>query len=633
MQNRLTRSKSPYLRKSASQPIDWWEWSEEAFQKAAQEDKPILLSIGGVWCHWCHVMAHESFQDQEIARIINENFVAIKVDRDERPDIDRVYQDIVFDITGSGGWPLTVFLTSDGRAFYGGTYFPPEDRWGRPGFKSVLLRISQLWKEDREKLFKSASYLFEELQSLSKAGFKDMLEESLLMLGINSTLSSVDYQLGGIGSAPKFHHSKALELLLCHYYFTKDGLTRRALEVSLDAMAKGGVYDHLLGGFFRYSTDDTWSIPHFEKMLYDNAELLRLYSLAFAVFGKPLYEYVSKGIVRYYREYGHNQEGGFYASQDADIGLLDEGGYYIFSFATLESILNQEEFDAIKGYFGFKSMPTDPDKKVLTIEKDLEEGIKALLESAKKKMLQHRESREIPYIDQTLYTSWNGLMMDGLCNYWKVFGDDWAVDISLKTADRLWAERYKDGLIEHSEGVKGYCEDYMFFAQGLLSLYEITQNERYFEKAKTLLDRAIELFWDGQNWGFFETSEDGPGLLRIRRKSIMDTPIQSANGIAPYLLLLLHALTGDERYLDLAKKSLMAFTKLVRESPMTSHSYLMSLYAFFKGILKVETGKHFYDALRVFRPFKFIVKRDIEGIVVCEKNTCKIFDSLDQMYM
>ncbi len=632
MQNRLAKSKSPYLRKSASQPIDWWEWSEGAFQKAVQEDKPILLSVGGVWCHWCHVMAHESFEDPDIARIINENFVAIKVDRDERPDVDRIYQDVVLAITGSGGWPLTVFLTPDGRAFFGGTYFPPEERWGRPGFKSVLLRISQLWKEDRERLLRSANHIFEELQRFSRVGFKDTLEEGLLMLGINSILSSVDYQLGGIGNAPKFHHSKALELLLYHYYFTKDDLTRRALEVSLDAMAKGGVYDHLLGGFFRYSTDDTWSIPHFEKMLYDNAELLRLYSLSFSVFKKPLYEYVSKGIVRYYREYGYDQKGGFYASQDADIGTLNEGGYYTFSFATLESILTQEELAEVKGYFGFKSMHTNPEEKVLTIEKDLE-GKKALLNSAKKKMLQHRENREMPYIDKTIYTNWNGLMIDGLCSYWKVFGDDWAIDVSLKTADRLWTERYKDGFIEHSEGVKGYCEDYIFFAQGLFSLYEITQNERYFEKAKILVDRAIDLFWDNQNWGFFETSEEGLGLLKIRRKSLMDTPTQSTNGIAPYLLLLLHSLTGDERYFDLAQKSLMAFIKLVKESPIASHSYLVSLYALSKGIFKVETGKYFYDALRAFRPFKFLIRKDIEGIVVCEKDTCRIFDSLDQTYM
>ncbi|RMH03010.1 MAG: thioredoxin domain-containing protein, partial [Aquificota bacterium] len=264
MPNRLAKAKSPYLQKSAHQPVDWYEWSEEAFKKAKEEDKPILLSIGAVWCHWCHVMAKESFEDPEIARIINENFVAIKVDRDERPDIDRRYQEVVIALTGSGGWPLTVFLTPDGYAFFGGTYFPPDDRWGRPGFKSLLLRIAQLWREDKNRVLRSAQSIYESLKNYTSQNFKDYVDQSLLEKGISTLLASIDYEYGGIGSAPKFHHAKAFELLLYHYFFNPSSLLQKALQLSLDSMAKGGVYDHLLGGFFRYSTDDRWIVPHFE---------------------------------------------------------------------------------------------------------------------------------------------------------------------------------------------------------------------------------------------------------------------------------------------------------------------------------------------------------------------------------
>ncbi len=644
MPNRLINAKSPYLKKSAHQPVDWYEWCSEAFEKAKREDKPILLSIGGVWCHWCHVMAKESFEDPQIANIINENFVAIKVDRDERPDIDRRYQDTVIALTGSGGWPLTVFLTPEGKIFFGGTYFPPEDRWGRPGFKSLLLRISQLWREDRDRVLRSAEQIFRELQSYSLMSFKDTLDEELLNRGIGTLLSSIDYESGGIGSAPKFHHAKAFELLLYHYHFTKQDLVKKAIEVSLNAMARGGVYDHLLGGFFRYSTDDTWNIPHFEKMLYDNAELLGLYSLAYKVFKDPLYEYVAKGIIDYYRLYGCDPEGGFYASQDADIGTLDEGGYYTFTLKELESLLEAEELKVISLYFGIgtrgrmhdnpeKNVPfinTRPDQisEILGIK---EERVKELIESAKRKMISYRNGRQIPYIDKTIYTNWNGLMIDALCTYYKVFEDGWALKMAEKTAKRLLKERYKDGYLEHNEGVKGYFEDYLFLSKGLFSLFEVTQDRWYLEMSKNLLDRSIELFWDSQDWGFFDTHQEGEGLLKIKNKPLQDTPTQSVNGVAPYLLLLMESALSDNKYGEYAEKSLMAFSRFVRELPMASHSYLISLYAYLKGIFKVETQSYFEDMLKAFRPFKFVIKNDIQGLVVCEGKVCKKYSSIDDL--
>ena len=644
--NRLKTARSPYLRKSANQPIDWYEWSEEAFKKAKEEDKPILLSIGGVWCHWCHVMAHECFENQEIAKIINENFVAIKVDRDERPDIDRRYQEVVFALTGSGGWPLTVFLTPEGEAFFGGTYFPPEDRWGRPGFKSLLLRIAQLWKEDKERLINAGKHIYQLMALQSQKSYKGNVGEELLEKGISAILLSIDYQYGGLGDAPKFHHAKAWELLLYRYFFTKNKQLLKVVELSLDAMAKGGVYDHLLGGFFRYSTDQRWIVPHFEKMLYDNAELLQLYSMAYQILPKELYRRTAKGIVDYYRKEATDPEGGFYASQDADIGLLDEGGYYTFSLKELQNILSEDELKVVKLYFdiGEKGeLHHDPSKNVLFIAMEEEEiaktlsmpieRVKSLLESAKLKLLKYREEhREKPFIDKTIYASWNGLMLEAMASYYKVFGDSWAKDFSKKTAERILRELYNGKELEHAQGVEGFSEDYIFLARGLLALFEITQEKRWLEIALDLTLKAIDKFWDQQNWGFFDTKEQGNGLLSIRLKNISDTPTQSVNGSAPYLLLALGSLTDRADLIDFAEKNLQAFARQIEEIPNLSASYLISLYAYLKGIYKVETEEFFEPMLKAFRPFKVVIRKPVRGLVVCEGNTCQIYDGMPDSF-
>ena len=643
MPNRLLKSKSSYLRKSAHQPVDWYEWGEEAFKKAKEEEKPILLSIGGVWCHWCHVMAHESFENEEIARIINENFIPIKVDRDERPDIDRKYQEIVFALTGSGGWPLTVFLTPEGEPFFGGTYFPPEERWGKPGFKNLLLRVSQLWKKDREKILSSAKQFFQALELQNKVSYKSKVNKSLLDKGVRHLLLTVDYQYGGVGRAPKFHHAKVWEFLLYKYFFTKDKNLLKVIELSLDAMAKGGIYDHLLGGFFRYSTDDKWIVPHFEKMLYDNAELLQLYSLAYQVIPKDLYKRTAKGIVEYYKKEATDPEGGFYASQDADVGLLDEGGYYTFSLREMENLLSSEELKVALLYFGVKEkghMHHDPLKNVLYIHMDEEEvsqktgipldEIKKIIESVKKKLLIYREeNREKPFIDKTLYTNWNGLMLESMCTYYKVFSDAWTKEFSQKTAKRLLSTLYKNGELYHAEGVKGFSEDYVFLAKGLIALFEITQEKNWLDVSLELVEKAIQKFWDKKEGGFFDTDEEGEGLLRLKKKSIADSPIQSVNGSAPYVLLLLGNINSKTEYIDFAERNLETFARYVEDFPTASASYLISLYAFIKGIFKVETRDFFERMLRIFRPFKFVLYKDIDGIVVCEGTTCKRYEDRD----
>jgi uncharacterized protein YyaL (SSP411 family) len=642
MANRLIHSRSPYLKKSSHQPVDWYEWGDEAFEKAKREDKPILLSIGGVWCHWCHVMAHECFENEEIARIINENFIPIKVDRDERPDIDRRYQDFVYALNGSGGWPLTVFLTPDGKPFFGGTYFPPEDRWGKPGFKNLLLKIAKLWKEDRKRLLNYAQDILQLLKSQEKVDQKGQISEQLLEQGINYTLHLVDNTNGGIGSAPKFHHAKFWELLLYRHFFTKDKNLLTVVEFSLDAMAKGGVYDHLLGGFFRYSTDDRWMIPHFEKMLYDNAELLHLYSLAYQVIPKRLYKRVAIGIVEYYREEGVDPEGGFYASQDADIGILDEGGYYTFSTKDFEKVLSKDELEIANLYFGIAKKEKNEERGILFIRNTEEEiskqlnipieNVEMVVESIKNKLLKYREdTREKPFIDKTIYANWNGLMLEGLSTYYKVFLDPWAKEVANKTANRLIDKLYKNGELYHAEGVKGFAEDYVFLAKGLLGLFEITQENKWLAISLDLMEKAIEKFWDKEKGGFFDSDKEGEGLLKLKKKSIVDSPIQSVNGVAPYLLLLLASLSNKTNFIDLAKGNLEAFATYIEYLPTASASYLISLYAFLKGIFKIETRDYYEESLRLFRPFKFVILGDIDGILICEGSSCQKLDTFDEL--
>ena len=615
----LNNARSPYLRKAAEQPVKWLEWCEEAFERAKKEDKPILLSIGGVWCHWCHVMAKKCFEDEDIAEIINRNFVPLKVDRDERPDVDRRYQEFVFATTGTGGWPLTVFLTPDGEPIFGGTYFPPES------FRSLLLRISELWVKKREELLTSAKQVAESLKKYSEADTSGEIGEEVLERGIMGIIAAVDYVNGGIGSAPKFHHAKAFELLLTHYFFTKERDFREAAEISLDAMARGGIYDHLLGGFFRYSTDEQWHIPHFEKMLYDNAELLQLYTVAYQLTGKDSYKRVAEGIVKYYRRAGSDENGGFYASQDADIGELDEGGYYTFTLEELREVLGEQEFRIASLYFGLQS-----GKNVLRVFLDEVEisrilgmdawKVREIVESAKQKMLELRERREKPFIDTTIYTNWNGLMIEAMCYYFKAFKDSWAIEAAEKAASRV-LRLWNGSELLHTDGVEGFSEDYLFLAKGLVYLYEVTQNEEYLQKAVDITEKALELFWDADRGGFFDRKGEGKGILGLRVKTIQDAPQQSVNGSAGLHLLNLAALTENELYMELAEKALKAFAGLVEKHPLTSPSYLLSLYAFNRGVYLVKTERQFERMLRQYRPFKLVLKHSAE--IVCEGKICK----------
>jgi len=640
MPNKLAAARSPYLRKAQDQPVDWLEWGDEAFAKARELDRPVLLSMGGTWCHWCHVMAHESFEDSEIASLINAHYVAIKVDRDERPDIDRRYQDAVIKTTGRGGWPLTAFLTPEGKFFYGGTYFPPESRQGMPGFKTLLLKLAEFYRNDKKRIEEVAMEFYDNIAAASEAGTKSDINQEMVRQGVEQIRSLLDMNYGGIGKAPKFHHASAFEFLINYEFFNNDKALRNDIAKALDGMARGGIHDHLLGGFFRYSTDERWMVPHFEKMLYDNSELLKLYAVAYRVFGNELYRITAQRIADYYKKFGCDEAGGFYASQDADIGVLDEGGYYTFSSVELSSFLAPEEFRAASLHFGMDTigrMPHEPVKNVLFMDKGPEE-VAALMKiaaseaselilSAKKKMLEFREqNRKEPFIDRTIYANWNGLMIDALCAAGNLFSEDEFIAMAEKAAERILGEYYGDGRIMHSKGVPGFAEDYIFLAQGLIALYESTQDESYLNRAAELADSAIKLFWDDENWGFFDAEKGGAGYLVIGMKNIHDTPVKSANGAAPLMLMLLSAATGRTHYAEYAEKTLRAFAGMVDEYPAFSHSYLTSLHAFHSGIYKIETSEFFIQALRDFRPYKLVIKKDIGGAIICERNTCNRYD-------
>jgi hypothetical protein len=646
VENRLTHARSPYLKKAAHQPVDWYEWTDEAFEKAKREDKPILLSIGGVWCHWCHVMAHESFENEEIAALINEHFVAIKVDRDERPDIDKRYQDAVMRISGSGGWPLTAFLTSEGRAFYGGTYFPPDERWGRAGLKNIIPKIVEIYHQNRPRIEQVAEELYAQTAFQPTEPGGETLDSRFLDKAVEIILSAIDFQHGGIGTAPKFHHASAMELLIHSYYFSRNEQVKKAVTLSLDAMAKGGVYDHLLGGFFRYSTDEKWIVPHFEKMLYDNAELLRLYAVASKVFGSERYGSIIDGIVAYYRRYGVDEEGGFYASQDADIGVLDEGGYYVFSLDEAKEILSAEELQVVSLHYDIMpsgEMHHDPSKNVLFVDKEAGQiaemlhmpavRVEELVSSGKAKMLAYREARrERPFIDKTLFANWNGLMIEAMCLAADLHGKGECLELAEKAARRILREYYHDGTLFHTRGIEGFLEDYLFLSKGLLALYQSTQNRQYADVAKNLMDKAIELFWDEEGGGFFDASAGGRGYLAIRSKHLFDGPTASANGVAPQALLVLHMLTRDMRYRTFAERCVGAFASLLKEHPLASPALLASADACDRGVFFVETARCFEEALRDFRPYKFVVNRDIpEGVMVCERDRCRSAERYDSL--
>ncbi|MGC1455072.1 MAG: thioredoxin domain-containing protein [Nitrospirota bacterium] len=594
--NRLSNEKSDYLRHAANQKIDWRPWSEEAFELAHREDKPVFLSTGAVWCHWCHVMAKESFEDEETARLLNEHFIAIKLDRDERPDIDRRYQQAVAAMGGGGGWPLSVFLTPDKQPFYGGTYFPPEDWQGRPGFKNVLRSVNNFYKTKREDLKDYSRRVMEALKPevLSPSD----LSEVMIDEAEKAMLAVLDTRNGGFGTAPKFPMPGALEFLLRRAAMNAGTSAGDAARRTLEAMAAGGFHDHLAGGFHRYSVDEAWRIPHFEKMADDNAGLLRNYVDGYALFGDKRFLEVARGIIAFTREVLSDPTGGFYASQDADVTPDDEGGYFTWTEDEFRKALEPDEYAVLSSYLLHEegSMHHDPARKVLfetRTPRELAAGlgrnaedIQRLIKVGRGKLLAARTGRETPFIDKTLYTSLNGMLISAWFHAFAVLGDEEIRAFGVKSLERILTERLVNGALLHAENVPAVLDDYVFLIDALIAGYEATAQQRYLTLADELMTGCLEKFHDKREGGFFDTDRE---VLGTRLKKIEDIPHASANALADRLLLKLALMTGKEEYQLQADRSLRLFAGTALEMSVHAGAYFCALDAHFNMLkLTVE---------------------------------------------
>jgi len=614
--NTLAQAASAYLRSAMHQPIYWHEWGEEAFAAAQRENKPILLDIGAVWCHWCHVMDHESYDDPEVARIVNENFIAVKVDRDERPDIDSRYQAAVSAISGQGGWPLTAFLTPDGKPFYGGTYFPPDERMGRPSFKRVLLSIAGAFREKHADVREQADMVMNAVSQMEVfAGRSGELSPRIVDNIVRSATRLFDVEHGGFGTAPKFPHPAILDLLIDRYARSGESHLKTVIETTLTHMARGGVYDQLAGGFHRYSTDERWVVPHFEKMSYDNSELLKNYVHAWQALGDPFFAEVARDIIRWMDEVlSDRQRGGFYASQDADINLEDDGDYFTWTLEEARAVLSDDELKAAEYHYDIGEigeMHHNPQKNVLHVRNSAEEiasrtgvpaeRVRVLLDSARHKMLAARLKRPTPYVDKTVYVSWNALCVSAYLEAARVLSLDDARHFALRSLDRILAEAWKpesglkhvvaysDPQAKHRD-VAGLLDDYAFTTIACLDAYETTAALSYFNFARRIGDRMIERFYDQESGGFFdvETVKDphlpkegrsgAPrpleiGALSARRKPFQDTPTPAGNSAAAIALLRLDAYTHDESYREKARQTLEVFAGMAEQYGIFAGTY------------------------------------------------------------
>ena len=630
-QNALDGAASAYLRSAMHQPVEWMEWGEAAFARAASEDKPILLDIGAVWCHWCHVMDRESYEDSATAQIINEKFVAIKVDRDERPDVDTRYQAAISAISGQGGWPLTAFLTPEGKPYFGGTYFPPEDRHGRPGFQRVLLTMADAFANRRLEVDESAGGVMNAIEhNEAFSGQHGELTPELLEKMVLGALKSADLRHGGFGAQPKFPHSSGLDLLIDIAQRTSSvaqvkiagtatsipEAARRVATLTLEKMARGGVYDHLAGGFHRYSVDEHWVVPHFEKMAYDNSELLKNYVHAYQAFGNEEFARVARDIIRWMDEWlSDREQGGFYASQDADFSLDDDGDYFTWSRDEAAEVLTPEELRIAVDYYDIGEigdMHHNVAKNVLHVKRGLDavarkagvspNDARALLDSARRKMYTARLNRPTPYVDKTMYVAWNAMCVSAYLAAGRVLGDVAARGFALTSLDRVLHEAQRDGALAHVvaygepgtavRAVPAVLDDYVFLGHAALDAWEASGEIRYYSAAKLLTDTVIERFYDAESSGFFDTAKPAGGERRLgaldaRRKPLQDSPTPAANPMAAMLLMRMTELSGDAAYAEKARATLETFAGVVEHFGLYAATYALALQRYLQPPVQI----------------------------------------------
>ncbi|MBI3180636.1 MAG: thioredoxin domain-containing protein [Myxococcales bacterium] len=559
--NRLAREPSPYLRQHAGNPVDWYPWGEEALERARREDRPIHLSIGYSACHWCHVMAHECFEDPEIARQMNDWFVNVKLDRQERPDLDQLYQGVVQLMGRGGGWPLTVFLTPELKPFFGGTYFPPEDRHGLPGFPRILRSLHEAWVNRRAEVEEQARAFSEGLSMIASYGLEASPEEAQpedVALAARYLAAEVNSSYGGFGNAPKFPNPSLLALLLRGWRRTRDSALLARVTLTLERMAEGGIYDQLGGGFHRYSVDERWLVPHFEKMLYDNAQLIHLYAEAMQAEPRPLWRRVVEQTVEYVGHELTSPEGAFFSAQDAD-SEGEEGKYFVWTAPELDALLPPEEARLARAHFGVtEGGGMERGRNVLTIARRSEqlaqetgkpiEQVEVELGRIRRTMLQARGRRVPPDRDDQVLSGWNGLMIHGLSLASRAFGrPEWAV-LATRAADFILEQRWRGGVLlrtsrDGAAGIHGFLEDYGAMASGLAALFQATFEPRYLEAAEAIADRAFELFWDAER-GAYLAAPRGQGDLLRPLYALHDGAVPSGASMLAEAQVTISSLTG-----------------------------------------------------------------------------------------
>ncbi len=583
--NHLGKEKSPYLLQHKDNPVAWYAWGEEAFEAAKKENKPIFLSIGYSTCHWCHVMEKESFETEEVAHVLNEHFIAIKVDREERPDVDKIYMDAVVAMTGHGGWPMSMFLTTDLKPFFGGTYWPKDQ------FLYVLNQAAHTWKTEKQKVESVGEQMAQHLRSQISEGAKEAagakgeqaFSEKSLVLAYQEALRSFDSTYGGFGGAPKFPPSQKLQLLMRIAKRTQSQKALQMVETTLEAMARGGIYDHLGGGFHRYSTDEHWLIPHFEKMLYDNASLSFTYLEAYQLTHKNMYKDVAREILEYVLRDMTSPEGGFFSAEDAD-SEGEEGKFYVWTPEELKKILTQEEFNHVSQVYGVTSHGNfEKGATIFNLQKQFSWEIKKdpLLQSAHQKLFQVRERRIHPYKDDKILTDWNGLMMASFAKGYQILRDEKYLKAAQNAARFIEKNLYKKEklLKRYRQGeahFEGTLDDYVYLIFGLLTLYESDFNLHGFQWAQTLQKAQDQLFWDSNGGGYFFTVAHDPHLIR-RSKEYHDEARPNSNAMAILNLLRFHDMTFVKDTQEKAQKMLLATSDFLKQYPGAASQLLMAL--------------------------------------------------------
>ncbi len=677
--NKLINETSPYLLQHAHNPVNWHPWGEEALLQSRKLDKPIFVSIGYSACHWCHVMERESFENEEIAQLLNDNFICIKVDREERPDLDEIYMNAVQMITGSGGWPLSAWLTPELESFFGGTYFPPEDRWERIGFKNILKRLIHLWENQRDQLRQSAGQITSSMRQISQVQSSDFeFSLSLWHSAVKAAEQTFDERYGGFGSAPKFPQAMELSFLLRYYFHTGEKQTLKMVEKSLHAMANGGIFDQLGGGFHRYSTDEQWLVPHFEKMLYDNALLSATYLEAYQITRKEFYAKVARATLDYVVREMTATEGGFFSSQDAD-SEGEEGKFYVWQKIEIDKILGPDESKLFCTVYGVSPDGNWEGKNILFRSRNLQEATQKIglteyelidrLEQDRQKLLTVRTERIPPHKDDKILTSWNGLMISALCKGFQVLGDKKYLVVAKKAVDFLLEKMHFQNQIlrTYRNGIShlnGYLPDYAFLVAALIDVYESLFELSYLKHALAINYLMLHKFWDDKQGGFFFTSSDHEKLL-VRTRNPYDNPIPSGNSIAVSNLLRLSEFTGNHSLKEKAEQTVKLYAAQIEKSP-TAFAVLLSSFDFLWGKAKEiviagdRNSSSFSDMVKAiydsYLPNKILAYADpsfsknnresipilpvIEGksstngsvkIFVCENYTCKNpFITIDQ---